>query len=124
MDALKFISEQMGVISVPYEFGEWTQKITYPYFVGEIVENEPLTEDGAEESTVILDGFHRGKYIDLEMAKAKIKQHFDPIHGLRGRTDSGAIAVFFAGAMYVPSGEAELKHIQITLKIKQWKGAI
>lgn len=124
MDALKFISEQMGAIAVPYEFGEWTKEIKYPYFVGEIVEDEPQDEDGGEDSTVILDGWHRGKYIALEEVKAKIKRHFDPIHGLRGQTESGAIAVFYAGAMYVPTGEAELKRIQITLKIKEWKGAI
>jgi hypothetical protein len=122
MDKLKFINEQMGVIGIPYEFGEWTSAVTYPYYVGEITEESTLTEDGAEESTLILDGFHRGKFIDLENDKAKIKKHFHPIHGLRASTDSGSIAVFFDGAFYVPTGEADLKRIQINLKIKEWKG--
>lgn len=122
MDKLKFINEQMGVVGVPYEFGEWASAVTYPYYVGEITEEPTITEDGAEESTLILNGFHRGKFIDLENDKAKIKKHFHPIHGLRASTDSGAIAVFFDGAFYVPTGEADLKRIQINLKIKEWKG--
>ena len=60
MDKLKFISEQMTEISVPYQFGEWAGKIEYPYYVGEITEDPPMTEDGAEESTLILTGFMRG----------------------------------------------------------------
>lgn len=124
MEKLKFINEQMAAIAVPYEFGEWTSRRVYPYWVGEITEEPPTTEDGAEESTLILTGFHRGKLIDLETDKAKIKNHFHPIHGKRGKTDSGSIAVFFDGAFYVPTGEADLKRMQINLKIKEWKGAI
>lgn len=122
MDILKFINEQLSALGIPFEFGEWTSDIKYPYFVGEITEDEPMTEDGAEEATFILTGFHRGKYIDLEECKAKIRKHFDPIHGLRAKTDSGAIAVFFAGAFNVPTGEADLKRIQINLNVKTWKG--
>ena len=112
----------MSILSVPYEYGEWTQDVQYPYFVGEISEEPPETEDGAETSTMILNGFHRGKFIDLEQIKTKIKQHFHSIHGLRAETNSGSIAVFYGGAFFVPTGEAELKRIQINLTIKEWKG--
>lgn len=122
MDKLKFIAEQMDVLNVPYEFGEWTSNIQYPYFVGEITEEPSITEDGAEESTLILTGFHRGKRLELECAKTAIKKHFCPIHGLRAATGSGSIAVFFDGCFYAPTGEADLKKIQINLKIKEWKG--
>lgn len=122
MNVLGFIDEQMEFLSVPYELGEWTGKIRYPYFVGEITEEPPSSEDGAEEFTLLITGFNRGKYIDLETVKDKIKKHFDPIYGLRAETDGGSIAVFFDGSMYIPTGEAELKKIQINLKIKAWKG--
>ena len=123
MDKLKFINEQMDIIAVPYEFGEWTSPVAYPYGVGEITEDPITTEDGLEESTMILTGFFRGNSrLDLETAKQKIKKHFDPIFGLRARTGSGTIAAFFDGAFYIPSGEAQLKKIQINLKIKEWKG--
>ena len=121
--ALKFISDQMDILKVPYEFGEWTSDVKYPYFVGEFTEEPTTTEDGLEESTMILTGFHKGKYIDLETIKEEIKKHFSTIHGLRSQTDSGSIAVFYNGAFYIPTGEADLKKIQINLKIKQWKGA-
>lgn len=124
MEKLTFISDQLAALGIPYEFGEWTSKIQYPYVVGEVTEEPTETEDGMEESTMILNGFNRGKYIDLETVKDKIKKHFHPIHGLRASTDSGSIAVFFDGAFYVPTGEADLKRIQINLKIKQWKGDI
>lgn len=124
MDKLKFINKEMDKIAVPYEFGEWTSAVSYPYGVGEITE-EPITaEDGAETSTLILTFWHRGKFIELEKIKQKIKNHFPAIYGLRGSTDSGSIAVFFDRSFAVPSGEAELKKIQINLKIKEWKGDI
>ena len=123
MDKLKFINDQMNSIGIPYEFGEWTSEITYPYYVGEITEEPTMTEDGLEESTVLITGFHRGKYIELERDKAAIKKHFPSSYGLRGTTDSGAITVFFDGSFYIPTGEADLKKIQINLKIKEWKGA-
>ena len=124
MDKLKFIADQMAAIDIPYEFMEWTSEVKYPYFVGEITEHEPTTEDGAEFSTMILTGFHRSKNVELSQANAKIKKHFGTIFGLRARTENGAIAVFYAGAFFVPTGEADLKRIQINLTIKEWKGDV
>ena len=124
MDKFKFISEQMDMLAVPYEFGKWTSEVKYPYFVGEITETPTMTEDGKEESTMILTGFHRGKHIDLETVKEKIKRHFNPITGACAATDSGSIAVFFDGSFYVPTGEADMKKIQINLKIIEWKGVM
>lgn len=124
MDKLKFINEQMDMLAVPYAFGEFPAPVVYPYTVGEITESPTVTEDGYEESTLLLTCFHRGAYMDLEQIKAKIKAHFSPIIGLCGRTDSGSIAVFYDGAFYIPSGEAELRKMQINLKIKEWKGAM
>lgn len=121
MDALKFINEQMSAIGVPYELNEWTSEIQYPYFVGELTEDPTTTEDGLEEATMLLTGFHRGDYIDLETVKEKIKSHFHTIHGLRGSTASGRIVVLYEGAFPIPTGEADLKKIQINLKIKEWK---
>ena len=126
MSALKFINEQMEFLEIPYEFNEWTSEpIPKMYFVGEEYrEDEIETEDGASAASMILTGFHRGKYIALEEAKEKIKQHFHPIFGLRSPNDSGVIAVFFNDAFSIPSGEANLTKIQINLKIKEWKGVL
>lgn len=120
----KFINEQMDALAIPYEFGAWTSVVQYPYFVGEFTPEEPMTEDGLEEGVFLLTGTHRGRFSDLMNAMEKIKSHFNSIYGLRAKTDSGAIAVFFMNCFVVPTGEAELKRIQINLRVKQWKGAI
>lgn len=120
MDSLKFINEQMDILAVPYELGEWSDAVTYPYFIGEPSEAPTTNEDGYVETTLILTGTHRGKYIVLEEIKEKIRRHFDPDYGLRSSTDSGSIVVFFDGSFPVPTGEAELKRIQVNLSIKEW----
>jgi hypothetical protein len=127
MDKLQFINEQMDILAVPYEFGEWTSDVQYPYCVGEITETEPTTEDGNEQSTLLLNCFNRGSegvLLGLEEIKAKIQKHFHSIYGLRATTESGSIAVYYGSASYIPTNEAELKRIQINLIIKEWKGAV
>lgn len=127
MDKLQFINEQMDILSVPYEFGEWTSKVQYPYCVGEITEEPTMTEDGFEQSTLLLNCFNRGSegvLLGLEEIKAKIKKHFHSIYGLRAATEGGSIAVYYGGAFYIPTNEAELKRLQINLIIKEWKGMI
>ena len=121
MEKLKFINEQLEDIGVPYEFGEWSSDVVYPYFVGEITEEPTMTEDGMEPSTMLLTGFTRGSYLDLEIMKDKIKNRFHPVHGLRGWVGNTAIVVFYDGSFYVPTDEADLKRIQINLQIKEWK---
>lgn len=121
MEKLKFIAEQMEHLTIPYSFGDWTAKIKYPYWVGECTEATTTTEDGYEESVFILTGTARGTWLQLEKDKEKIKKHFS-ITGLRAKTDSGSIAVFFSSSMMIPTGEADLKRIQINLDIKEWKG--
>lgn len=127
MDKLQFINEQMDILAVPYEFNEWTSDVQYPYCVGEITETEPTTEDGFEQSSFLINCFNRGSegvLLGLEEIKAKIKKHFHSIYGLRAATKSGSIAVYYGGAFYVPTNEADLKRLQINLIIKEWKGEI
>lgn len=40
VDMLGFISDQLDQLGIPYEFGEWTGEISYPYFVGSFNETE------------------------------------------------------------------------------------
>lgn len=126
MDKLGFISQQLDAVGVPYEFGEWASDVKYPYTVGEITEEPVDTEDGKEKSTLLITAYYRGKgaFLELERIKNTIKKHFHPVYGLRGDTDGGAIAVFFDGCFYVPTGEADLKRLQINLKIIEWKGEV
>lgn len=120
---LKVVSDGMTELGLEYEFGEYTKKrIVYPYFVGEYTETEPTTEDGLQETTFMLSGFSRGTWLTLENAKAKIENYFNKVYGKTVMVDDGsAVAVFYGNSLIVPTGDEELKKIQINLQCKEWK---
>ena len=118
---LKIISDEMESLDLNYAFMEFNDEPEYPYFVGEYQENEPMNEDGMNESTFIITGFSRGEWLHLEDAKALIREHFNEISGLVTSVENLNVAIFYANAFPVPTGDAELKKIQINLKIKEWK---
>lgn len=111
----------MENIGIPYEFMRWTSNITYPYWVGEYSEVATETEDGYEEYTFMISGTARDAWLELLNEAEKIKNHF-PKHGMRFATDDGAVVIFYENNFPVPTGEADLKRIQINLQIKAWKG--
>lgn len=123
INALKEVSKGMAAAGVNYEYQEWTSKVVYPYFVGEYQEIESTTEDGYREMQFILTGFTRGSYLELEQTKERIEREFDSINGRRAMAEDGsAVAIFYASALgNIPTGDAELKKIQINLVIKEWK---
>lgn len=118
-EVLNIINQSMKEIGLDYAFMRFTGKVKYPYFVGEYVDTEPVNEDGLCESTFLLTGFSRGTWVDLEDAKEKIEKKLDDYTAI---TDTGSVvAVFYTGAQPIDTGDAELKRIQINLKIKEWK---
>lgn len=119
----KAISDSMEAMGLNYQYQEWKTEPKYPYFVGEYQEMEAMNEDGMQESIFILTGFTRGDDLELETAKEKIKEYFSPVSGYRVRTRDGVLAIFYAYTLAnIPTGDAELKKIQINLNIKEWKG--
>lgn len=120
---LKVVSDGMIELGLEYEFGEYTKEpIIYPYFVGEYTETEPMTEDGLQETTFMLSGFSRGTWLTLENAKAKIENYFNKVYGKTVMVDDGSsVAVFYGNSLIVPTGDEELKKIQINLQCKEWK---
>ena len=121
--ALKMVSDGMDALGLEYGFGTYEgNPIVYPYWVGEYQESESLTEDGLQETTFMLNGFSRESWIDLESAKEAIENYFDEVSGLTLIAENGnGICISYAGALIVPTGEAELKRIQINLRIQEWK---
>lgn len=127
-EALKMISDAMSEMGLSYEFMEWTSEPVYPYFTGEYQEIEASGEDGQQETAFLLNGFAResgeGKtaYLELEEAKETIKAYFPAIGGKKAITDKGSvIAIFYANGLVVPTGNDELKRLQIDLMIKEWR---
>lgn len=122
IEVLKYINSELQKIKVPYEFGEWTSKVVYPYFVGEYTEVTPLNEDGQEEKTFILNGFTRKSALEFEKIKAKIQKHFPAVGGRTAVLDDcSGIAVFYSNSNYIPTNVEGLKRIQINLTVKIWK---
>ena len=113
----------MTSLGMEYGFGEYSgNPVVYPYFVGEYTETESMTEDGLQESTILLTGFSRGSWLALIDAAERIENYFNRVSGYTVITDEGSgVAVFYAGSLIVPTGDAELKSIQINLSAKEWK---
>lgn len=121
IESLGIISESMEAMGLNYAFMEWKGKAVYPYFVGEYQEVESINEDGMQESQFILTGFTRGSWLQLEEAKKKIENHFNKVGGKIVIAENGsAVAIFYANSLVIPTGDAELKKIQINLTIKEW----
>jgi len=123
-EVLDYISAELERVGVPYEFLEWTQAVTYPYFVGEYNEFEPTLESGECDKSFILTGFCRGKdaRLKLEEMKDKVERAFPERDGNVATLNSGSVvAIFYGSAFYVSTGEAQLYKIQINLSIKLWK---
>lgn len=123
---LKLVSEAMESLGLEYGFGEYSGneqgEIVYPYFVGEYTETESTTEDGLQESTVLLTGFSRGSWLTLEDAQERIERYFSRVSGKTAIADDGSgVVIFYARSLIVPTGDAELKSIQINLSVKEWK---
>lgn len=122
---LKIISDAMESLGLNYGFGEYRvnsgEEVSYPYFVGEYEEAAPFNEDGMQETTFLITGFSRDLWQTLEDAKAKIKNHFNMVGGKTVIAEDGtAVAVFYSNSFVVPTGDAELKKIQINLDIREW----
>lgn len=120
ISALKFISEKLERLKIPYAFEEWTtNEVPDPYFVGEYneVESTEREENGYQETTFILTGTGR-KWLGLEQAKEIIENNITETAIL---PNGNGIAVFYSNSFPVPTGDMELKRIQINLTIKEWR---
>lgn len=120
--ALAIVNEELNIIGVPYEFMRWTSPVVDRYWVGEYSEIPTDSEDGYEEGSLILTGTTKDSWLTLMQERAKIKDHFPTINGLSKTTDNGVVVIFYENSFPVPTGEADLKRIQVNLKIKAWKG--
>ena len=119
---LSIVSEMMSDLQLEYGFGSYAKDpVVYPYFVGEYQEVEPSTEDGLQTATLILTGFTRGSWLDLENAKQKISDYLT-YEGTSFKEPDGSYAVLsYSNAFIVPKEEMDLKSIQINVNIQEWK---
>lgn len=120
IDALEYLNNKLSEL-MPYEYMDWNQDITFPFFVGEVTEVEPINEDGYVESTMIITGTTNTNYLDLEEVKENIREHF-PVEGTAGiLKDGSGIVVSYAGGFAIPSEDETIHRIQINLKVQEWR---
>ena len=111
VDMLGFISDQLDQLGIPYEFGEWTGEISYPYFVGSFNETEHRLEDGYTGGVFTLDGWSRGSKLPL----AEIN---DKLNGLENGADD-YITKPFSVRELMARVKANLRKNEITSNLKK-----
>lgn len=120
-EVIQLIGNGMTALGLNFAFGVWEAGPVELYFTGEYQEAEATSESGLQEADFILTGFTRGEWSDLEAAKAKIENYFSRF-GHRTIASSGnAVVLSYANSFVVPTGDAELKRIEIHLNVKEWK---
>lgn len=121
IEAMNFISEQLEAAGINYEFGQWSSDpVPNPYFVGEYTEESSNTEDGQQNTVLMLTGTSLQAFL-LEQAKETIKQLFPNVGGKTAILPNGnGIAVFYDYSLNVPIDDPELKRIQINVLVKEW----
>lgn len=119
IEGLNFISSILKPL-INYHFLYYkTDKVEYPYWVGEYLESEYSAETNYQETTFILTGVTRGSYLELEKQKEIIKK---ALKDKRAILPSGTgIAVHYDYSMPIRVDDIELQKMQINLTIQEWE---
>lgn len=102
------------------EFMRVNGKLPETYWTWEYMETPSMTstENGYQETTIIVRGFTSGEWLTLEEGKERIEKACAKTAILN---DGTGVAVFYDSAMVVPTGDAQLKSIKINLIVQEWK---
>lgn len=122
-EIIRNVRERLSGI-VNYRFLRWKGKAKYPYFVGELYSSGNGDESGESEYSFLLTGFYRGEdVICLYDAVEKIEAVFPEDTGcLIECRDGGMLISWDTMLANLPDTDTELTRIQITLKVKRWRG--
>lgn len=121
-EALKTINARLSEAGINYHFARYNYgdgSPVYPYYVGTYSETDDGREDGSLGAALTISGWTRGDWIDLEHGKAAIRGLF-PTTGYTAVLEQTGLAVTYARSQVIPTGDAELKRIDITLNVKEW----
>ena len=119
--AMKYITELMDSIGIPFAFLQWNADIPARYWVGSCIEPESLTRDenGRQDTTVILQGYAgKSDWMLLFQDKETIEKHASRTAVL---PDGTGIAVFYEGGDIVPVGDSDIVSMKINLEIQEWR---
>ena len=112
-------ASEMQKLNINYAFMEWRGAIVYPYFTGEYFTNNYSFEDNKTSGEILLEGWTRGTWDELNALDEQIKAHFANFTTVK---DGTAVSIAYLNSIPVRTGDIELKKIQIRLETKSWKG--
>lgn len=118
-ELLSFINSTLEDNNIPYEYGLWTSKITYPYCVGSLTENDYSFETDRTSGEFILDCWSRNSMLELTKIADKLSKIFADMQAIQ---DDNLFFVRFGGSTPIPTGERDLFRLSITLYTNRWKG--
>lgn len=118
MEAIRIIDAQMELLHIPYQFMQYNcSELPMEYWVGSYQEEPIITEDGKLSATFTLTGTTRNTWADLEKRKNTILSVF---RDFRTTANSKSVVISYDNAFPVPTGEDDIKRIQINLNIQEW----
>lgn len=117
---MEFVKNELLKKKVPYEYGEWTSKVSYPYFVGSFQETENFFEDGRITGIFTIDGWARGSKLALFEFVETIKHTFTNLYAV---IDGTLYFAYNPVALPTPTGENDLYKVTVTFNTTEWKGS-
>ena len=115
---LSIIAVAMADLGIQYEY-ERFNGTGYPYWTGTYTGIDFSAENNRESGQMLLEGWTRERNLPLVRHADQIKKKF------RNYQTAGAnssTVVNFLSAITIPTGEADLKKIQIVLQTEHWEG--
>lgn len=122
LEALAYINDRLTEADINYHFMRYNfgqGGPVYPYSVGTYNEEDDAAEDGGQSATFTVNTWTRGTWLELEQVKATIKALF-PVTGRTAILEGSGLAVSYTRSQPIPTGDEELKRIEIILTVKEW----
>ena len=110
---LTLMKNIMDEMNLPYTFDKWDADLVLPHWIGEISEVKNTNEDGKNEYSFLLTGFDNN-YTCLFNVANDFKKRF-----ATGSIIDG-VAIMYDNTLTVPTGDDNLKQVQINFTIKDW----
>lgn len=122
--ALQYVNDRLTEADINYHFARYHYEgdaPVYPYSVGTYSEADPESEDGRQRTTITVSSWTRGTWLELEQVKAKIRTMFPPVEGATAILPGGSgVAINYLRALPIPTGDGELKRMDIIINLTEW----
>lgn len=115
---LAYLNKLFSDTGINYSFMRKNGDVSYPYFVGDYLEQAEATESGEMRVTFNLNGWTDGSWLELE----KIKENLaDKLRNVEAIVDNYGVAVLYSNSIPIPIEDDELKRIQIVFEVHIWR---